>query len=1253
MDRVGINLGVATFNVNGINSRDKRIKVFEWLKLKHESVIFLQETHSTPEAEKQWEREWGGRIFFSHGKSNSTGVAILVKTALSGAEPIKIERDNVGRCILVDLKVEDIPFRFVNFYGPNKDETVFLEDTFKKAYSNKTHDNIIIGGDFNTVMDNKLDLSNSVSGGRRIHANKKSQLLLNALVYDCNLVDIFRSLNPTDLLYSHVNKKSRTQSRLDFFLIDKSLEGITECEYSHGINSDHSYVSLAVKGEQLKRGRGYWKFNNSFLEDEVFVEEIRKLVTGTKNESFDSYRGMWDVLKFKVKDYSSRYGARKKKEQNREKNKLEGEISKIKENINKSCCTAETECLYLELFDSENLLNELLNKELEGIIIRAKLQWVEQGEKSTRYFMGLEKSNQGRKSLINIMDEQNRHLNTQRGIEQETVKFYKKLFSSRNPSQGDIDGYLNSTNMNKISEDLSEQLDQDITLNELEEAVKGFKNNKSPGSDGLTAEFYKYFWEEIRETLHNVFIEAIEGGSLSPSQRTGVITLLPKQGKDCKHLKNWRPITLLNIDYKIYTHILKNRLKSVIPSIISSHQTGFQKGKSTTDNLILMYLVLEYYERNPQQEGFLVQIDFEKAFDSVEHQYMFSVLKKIGIGSKLIQMIKVAFSGCSSMILVNGHLSEPVYLCRGLHQGSPLSPILFILVGQTLTDRCVQNEQIKGITVDNVEVLMSLFADDTDSFLKDAVGIAELLNELKLFGAVSGCLCNKDKTNCIPLGAAKNKSNTVVTELLGEGNLVNTFSALGIRFDNVNLGNVVTYNYQDKMDKAKEWVARWSRRYLTLYGKVTVVKTLLVSQFVYLIIPLLTPPKETMNKIQADMYKFIWSGKPDKIKRGVTTNTKAHGGIDMIDFKEFFTALKVKLVGVLISDQYNPTWKHIVLGQLIDENIEISIENNLVKPGCKFTSDLLAHYDGFLNKAEQAGSCIRNRCAWKSKFITDIGRPLFNQHLVDYGITYVSDFLCEDQNKEYYVPSFAEFKTVIMGGMGIINSSMYLKLKMGIKRAYPGQKLKQINKDLKASILLNKKGKTKGSGEIRTSIMYNRVEFGDINPCVKWVTYFQADIPWVEVFETLYMTTGTNKLLEFQYKLIHRVATSRDMRMKMKIATTDLCHLCGISIETIEHQQFNCTYTKNFRNNLEARLKSAFPDLSDQQEIDIVVCTNNNKIVNFLRIIANWYISKKYHKQKLLWWEEYSAWVRGHTKYEGKLSQEEKMRITEIISGPV
>ena len=349
----------------------------------------------------------GGEIFFSHGKSNSTGVAILVKSTIGGTEPINIERDTLGRCILVDMKVKETPFRFVNFYGPNKgnkDDTSFLEETFKRAYSNKSHDNIIIGGDFNAVMDNSLDLSKTVSGGDRVHTNIKVQRLLNALVYDCNLVDIFRARKPDELLYSHVNKRTLTQSRLDFFLIDKSLESISECKYSHGINSDHSYVSLTIKGGQIKRGRGYWKFNNSLLTEDRFVEGVRELITGTTNANFDSYRGMWDVMKFKIKDFSSRYGAEKKKKENREKSKLEGEISKIKENLNKNSCESEIEGLYLELFRAEKLLNQLLNKELEGIIIRAKLQWTEQGEKSTRYFLGLEKSNQGKKSLLNIVN---------------------------------------------------------------------------------------------------------------------------------------------------------------------------------------------------------------------------------------------------------------------------------------------------------------------------------------------------------------------------------------------------------------------------------------------------------------------------------------------------------------------------------------------------------------------------------------------------------------------------------------------------------------------------------------------------------------------------------------------------------------------------------------------------------------------------------------------------------------------------------
>ena len=138
----------------------------------------------------------------------------------------------------------------------------------------------------------------------------------------CNLIDIFRLKNPDKLIFSHVNKKYLTRSRLDFFLIDKSLESLSNCRYDHGLNSDHSYVTLNIKGEQIEQGRGYWKFNNSFLEDAEFVADIRTIITETCNSSYDSYGGLWDVIKMKIKDHSSRIGAKKKREKNREKNRL-------------------------------------------------------------------------------------------------------------------------------------------------------------------------------------------------------------------------------------------------------------------------------------------------------------------------------------------------------------------------------------------------------------------------------------------------------------------------------------------------------------------------------------------------------------------------------------------------------------------------------------------------------------------------------------------------------------------------------------------------------------------------------------------------------------------------------------------------------------------------------------------------------------------------------------------------------------------
>ena len=244
---------------------------------------------------------------------------------------------------------------------------------------------------------------------------------------------------------------------------------------------------------------------------------------------------------------------------------------------------------------------------------------------------------------------------------------------------------------------------------------------------------------------------------MSPSQRIGVLTLIPKPKSPTElvYIKNWRPITLLNVDYKIFTHVIKSRILRSLPYIISNVQSGFQAGKSTNDNILLMYLTLEYFDENPEEESLLLQVEFEKAFDTVEHDFLFKTLECMGFGEYLIKLEKVAFHGCMSYANVNRYLSSHIYISRGLHQGSPLPPILFLLVVQVFTNRLENRPDIKGIDIDEVNILLSLFADDTDIFLEASLECLEaVIAELIEFGVYSGCRCNVEKPKCIPLGKA-------------------------------------------------------------------------------------------------------------------------------------------------------------------------------------------------------------------------------------------------------------------------------------------------------------------------------------------------------------------------------------------------------------------------------------------------------------------------------------------------------------------
>ena len=192
--------------------------------------------------------------------------------------------------------------------------------------------------------------------------------------------------------------------------------------------------------------------------------------------------------------------------------------------------------------------------------------------------------------------------------------FYSKLFRSTYPNISDLTDYITSTDTPVLNDEMSADINNEITIEEIDVVFNKLKNNKSPGWDGLTAEFYKTFWVDVRTVLFSCYQESINNGTLTPSQRIGILILIPKpkSPSELVHLKNWRPITLLNVDYKILTHVIKNRIIQTLPQILSNVQSGFQAGKSTCDNLILVYLTLERFNNNPDEVGFLLQVHFEK-----------------------------------------------------------------------------------------------------------------------------------------------------------------------------------------------------------------------------------------------------------------------------------------------------------------------------------------------------------------------------------------------------------------------------------------------------------------------------------------------------------------------------------------------------------------------------------------------------------------------------------------------------------------
>ena len=418
-----------------------------------------------------------------------------------------------------------------------------------------------------------------------------------------------------------------------------------------------------------------------------------------------------------------------------------------------------------KITETEHEIKEIYDSKANGAQIRARIKFLEEGEKNTKYFLSLERSRQNRKSITTLTVNGQR-ISDIKDILNCEVEFYENLYKSKNtrtPEQ-----YLNNVNLeSKLTEQEANLCEGPITLEECIDAVNGMKLNKSPGLDGLTAEFYKQFWPYISSLVHESFLESQTNGELSRSQKQCVFSLLYKKG-DPENMENWRPISLLNIDYKILARVLALRLQKVLPKIISLDQQGYIKNRYIGYNIRQIQDIIDYTE-TLDIDGVILFLDFKKAFDTVEWDFMINVLRKFGFKNDLISWVNTLYKNICSSVINNGWKSDFFEISRGIRQGCPLSALLFIIVAEILANRIRTNEEVSGIQVqiDNEthKLKITQLADDTTLFLKNATEIPTVIKIVEEFGNYSGLKLNKKKTEGIFIGKLKTQSTMKVHDI--------------------------------------------------------------------------------------------------------------------------------------------------------------------------------------------------------------------------------------------------------------------------------------------------------------------------------------------------------------------------------------------------------------------------------------------------------------------------------------------------------
>ena len=1213
-------------NVKGIQQKEKRIKIFEYLKnnISLNGFVFIQETHSSVECEKGWNDDFGGKLFFSHGKTNSCGVAIGYVGSMS-FDVTEKKCDTNGRILILDAKLNDDQFLLINIYNSNNesDQLVTLSEliTMLEKVVNISEKKIVLGGDFNTILDVNLD-----SNGGNPSFKKKTYAKIVELIETFELCDIWRIRNPKTKRFTFRQNhfSGFIQRRLDYFFVSNTLqECIKNPDILASFATDHSPIVITYsKNKEFKRGKGLWKFNSSLCSNSEFTENmknhIKSILDLLNKENITDDQVIWEYLKYEIRKFSIQFSKKQAKILNEERVSLEKNLKQMEKELGTNVKN------YPVYNDCKSKLDRIYAKKVEGIRTRSRCNWYEHGEKSSKFFLTLEKTRAVKGQIRNILID-NSEVTEEKEINEHLFSFYECLFTQKNSkNNNEIKSYLKNVEVAKLSDDIKEKCENGISEKELWQALRNMPNDKSPGNDGLTKEFYETFWEDIKSPLVLSFKKSFLLEELSVSQKQAVIKLIEKKDRDKRYIKNWRPISLLNVDVKILSKALAERLKEALPDLISPSQLAYVKGRCISEGGRLISDIIEV-SNMLQKKGFLLTIDIEKAFDSVNHNFLIAALENYGFGKKFIRWIRTLLKNQESCIINGGKTTKYFKLLRGTRQGDPISAYLFILVLEIVFAVIKQNPKINGLEFFQNKILYTAYADDTTFFLKNKKSVEEVLFNFNEFSIFSGLKPNLSKCEIAGIGALKG----VKVALCGMQciNLKEeTLKILGIHFS-YNENREHEENFKKHIVKMEKVLKMWKMRNLTIEGKITIFKSLAISKIVHLAFVKHIPKYfiELMDKMQK---RFVWNGLNPKIKHTTLCANYECGGLKNVDIFSKIVSLQCSWVKRLYDENFHQ-WKIIpnnfiknYLGINFRFHSNVSIKKSIVQKFPKYYQDIIIAWSKNLSTEPKVPSSILSQFLWFNEYIKVDNTSIYFSYFADEGLGYVNQlfdsngklFSWEDIKMQYNLKEHMKFKW-----MQIISA-----LPVSWKRDISDDKGLSKNLVLQDHHLI-KRGQHYCLQKLDCKEIYNlQILLSNVPPTSQ--KYFEKmfvtnDINWRDIYLLPRLATIDTTLRIFQYKILHNVLYLNEKLFIFKKTLSPLCSFCGLVDETPNHVFGECVTTKKLWSQLQNYFsyKFAIPDLTPQSAILGFpnIDPNINLVTNHLLLIFKYNVYKSRDNKKL------------------------------------